>query len=180
MDALINPACASSRVFNDQEILNRMMIPMLNEVVRCLEEKTVASPAEADMALVYGLGFPPFRGGALRYLDMLGNSNMVDQAKRYQALGPRCCCCIRRISMSAGIPRPNLSTKRRGKAPEGRNMENVVIINAVRTPMGRSKGGAFRQVRAEDLSAHLMRELLSRHPALAAASLDDVVWGCVQ
>ncbi|OQP34853.1 acetyl-CoA C-acyltransferase FadA [Pantoea latae] len=59
-------------------------------------------------------------------------------------------------------------------------MENVVIIDALRTPMGRSKGGAFRQVRAEDLSAHLMRELLSRHPALEAASLDDVVWGCVQ
>ncbi|WP_239953171.1 acetyl-CoA C-acyltransferase FadA [Pantoea sp. Z09] len=59
-------------------------------------------------------------------------------------------------------------------------MENVVIIDALRTPMGRSKGGAFRQVRAEDLSAHLMRELLNRHPALAAASLDDVVWGCVQ
>ena len=59
-------------------------------------------------------------------------------------------------------------------------MENVVIIDAVRTPMGRSKGGAFRQVRAEDLSAHLMRELLSRHPALNPATLDDIVWGCVQ
>lgn len=59
-------------------------------------------------------------------------------------------------------------------------MENVVIIDAVRTPMGRSKGGAFRHVRAEDLSAHLMRELLSRHPAVNAATLDDIVWGCVQ
>ncbi|MEG9454527.1 MAG: acetyl-CoA C-acyltransferase, partial [Pantoea piersonii] len=53
-------------------------------------------------------------------------------------------------------------------------MENVVIIDALRTPMGRSKGGAFRQVRAEDLSAHLMRELLNRYPALNPASLDDV------
>lgn len=59
-------------------------------------------------------------------------------------------------------------------------MENVVIIDAVRTPMGRSKGGAFRHVRAEDLSAHVMRELLSRHPAVNAATLDDIVWGCVQ
>ncbi len=59
-------------------------------------------------------------------------------------------------------------------------MENVMIVDAIRTPMGCSKGGAFRHLPAEDLSAHLMRELLSRHPALNAASLDDVVWGCVQ
>ena len=55
-------------------------------------------------------------------------------------------------------------------------MEKVVIVDAVRTPMGRSKGGAFRQVRAEDLSAHLMRELLSRNPGVDPASLDDIIW----
>jgi acetyl-CoA acyltransferase len=59
-------------------------------------------------------------------------------------------------------------------------MENVVIVDAVRTPMGRSKGGAFRQVRAEDLSAHLMRALLVRNPSVDAKSIDDIYWGCVQ
>ena len=59
-------------------------------------------------------------------------------------------------------------------------MEQVVIVDAIRTPMGRSKGGAFRNVRAEDLSAHLMRSLLARNPALEAAALDDIYWGCVQ
>ena len=59
-------------------------------------------------------------------------------------------------------------------------MENVVIVDAVRTPMGRSKGGAFRHVRAEDLSAHLMRALLVRNPALNAKNIDDIYWGCVQ
>ena len=58
-------------------------------------------------------------------------------------------------------------------------MEQVVIVDAIRTPMGRSKGGAFRQVRAEDLSAHLMRSLLARNPTLEAAALDDIYWGCV-
>lgn len=56
-------------------------------------------------------------------------------------------------------------------------MEQVVIVDAIRTPMGRSKGGAFRNVRAEDLSAHLMRSLLARNPALEAAALDDIYWG---
>ncbi|WP_312240876.1 fatty acid oxidation complex subunit alpha FadB [Pantoea sp.] len=87
VDALLQSVCQPKRVFSDEEIINRMMIPLLNEVVRCLEEQIIASPAEADMALVYGLGFPPFRGGALRYLDTLGNGNVVDQAKRYSALG---------------------------------------------------------------------------------------------
>ncbi|MCS3604893.1 acetyl-CoA acyltransferase [Buttiauxella sp. BIGb0471] len=59
-------------------------------------------------------------------------------------------------------------------------MEKVVIVDAIRTPMGRSKGGAFRNLRAEDLSAHLMRGILSRNPALEAAALDDIYWGCVQ
>lgn len=59
-------------------------------------------------------------------------------------------------------------------------MEKVVIVDAVRTPMGRSKGGAYRNVRAEDLSAHLMRSILSRNSALEAAALDDIYWGCVQ
>ncbi len=59
-------------------------------------------------------------------------------------------------------------------------MENVVIVDAVRTPMGRSKGGAFRQVRAEDLSAHLMRAVLQRNTQLDAKEIDDIYWGCVQ
>ena len=59
-------------------------------------------------------------------------------------------------------------------------MEQVVIVDAIRTPMGRSKGGAFRNVRAEDLSAHLMRSLLSRNPSLEASAIDDIYWGCVQ
>ncbi|HBI10484.1 MAG TPA: acetyl-CoA C-acyltransferase, partial [Franconibacter pulveris] len=59
-------------------------------------------------------------------------------------------------------------------------MEKVVIVDAIRTPMGSSKGGAFRPVRAEDLSAHLMRSLLSRNPQLEANALNDIYWGCLQ
>lgn len=57
-------------------------------------------------------------------------------------------------------------------------MQNAVIVDAVRTPMGRSKGGAFRNVRAEDLSAALIRALLERNPALEPKTIDEVIWGC--
>lgn len=59
-------------------------------------------------------------------------------------------------------------------------MKEVVIVDAVRTPMGRSKGGMFRNVRAEHLSAEIIRALLNRNPALDPAEVEDVIWGCVQ
>ncbi|EGR0229586.1 acetyl-CoA C-acyltransferase FadA [Vibrio vulnificus] len=59
-------------------------------------------------------------------------------------------------------------------------MKNVVIVDAIRTPMGRSKNGVFRHVRADDLSAHLMKSMIERQPNLDATLIDDVIWGCVQ
>ncbi len=56
---------------------------------------------------------------------------------------------------------------------------DAVIVDAVRTPMGRSKNGGFRNVRAEQLSANLIDALLVRNPALSGAEVEDVVWGCV-
>ena len=58
-------------------------------------------------------------------------------------------------------------------------MKDAVIVDAVRTPMGRSKGGVFRNVRADDLSAHLLKALLKRNEALKPGDVEDVVWGCV-
>ncbi len=88
VDGLLADVSQPKRDFTDDEIIARMMIPMINEVVRCLEEGIIASPAEADMALVYGLGFPPFHGGAFRWLDTLGSARYLDMAQQYQHLGP--------------------------------------------------------------------------------------------
>ena len=57
---------------------------------------------------------------------------------------------------------------------------DAVIVDAVRTPMGRSRQGMFRFVRAENLSAHLIRALQQRQPAWQVESTDDVIWGCVK
>ena len=60
---ILADVCQAPQEFDEETIIQRVMIPMINEVVLCLEEGIIASPQEADMALVYGLGFPPFRGG---------------------------------------------------------------------------------------------------------------------
>ncbi|GAB2588255.1 MULTISPECIES: acetyl-CoA C-acyltransferase FadA [Nitrincola] len=56
---------------------------------------------------------------------------------------------------------------------------DAVIVDAVRTPMGRSRGGSFRNVRAESLSAAVMQGILARNPGLNPADIDDIIWGCV-
>ena len=84
---LIKDVVAARKDFAPEEIVARCMVPMVNEVARCLEEKIVASPQEADMALIYGIGFPPFRGGACRYVDQTGAANFVALADKYAALG---------------------------------------------------------------------------------------------
>ncbi len=56
---------------------------------------------------------------------------------------------------------------------------DALIVDYLRTPMGRSKGGIFRHRRADDLSAALIDGLLARQPALDPAAFDDLIWGCV-
>ncbi|MBD2859679.1 acetyl-CoA C-acyltransferase FadA [Spongiibacter sp. KMU-158] len=56
---------------------------------------------------------------------------------------------------------------------------DVVIVDCARTPMGRSKNGVYRNVRAENLSAALVNGLLARNPGIDPASFEDVIWGCV-
>ena len=85
---LIKPHQAEASEFSSEEIIARLMIPMANEAIRCLEEGIVASAAEADMALIYGLGFPPFRGGIFRYIETMGLANFVELADKYAHLGP--------------------------------------------------------------------------------------------
>ena len=53
-------------------------------------------------------------------------------------------------------------------------MKEVVIVDCIRTPMGRSKAGVFRNVRAETLSAHLMEQILKRNPALDPKDIEDL------
>lgn len=73
--------------FDEQEIIDRLMVAFCTETVRCLEDNIVASAGEADMAMLMGLGFPPFRGGACRYIDQVGVKEFVALCDKYAHLG---------------------------------------------------------------------------------------------
>lgn len=88
VDELLAGVLGTAADIADEEIIARMMIPLCIETARCLEEGIVDSAAEADMGLVYGIGFPPFRGGALHYLDQMGLATFCELAQNYSHLGP--------------------------------------------------------------------------------------------
>ncbi|WP_435931758.1 fatty acid oxidation complex subunit alpha FadB [Moraxella bovoculi] len=73
--------------FDEQEIIDRLMVAFCTETVRCLEDSIVASAGEADMAMLMGLGFPPFRGGPCRYIDQVGVKEFVALCDKYAHLG---------------------------------------------------------------------------------------------
>ncbi|NIB38723.1 fatty acid oxidation complex subunit alpha FadB [Pseudomaricurvus alkylphenolicus] len=73
--------------FSDEDIVIRCMLAMAIEMARCMEEGIVGTAAEADMALIYGLGFPRFRGGILRWMDEVGTRTLCQWSERFAPLG---------------------------------------------------------------------------------------------
>ncbi len=71
-----------SREVPAETLQERMVLAMVNEAVMCLEEGVVAQPRDIDVAMVMGTGFPPFRGGLLRYADEIGVPVVADRLSR--------------------------------------------------------------------------------------------------
>ncbi len=77
------------KTMTEAELQDRLFLPMLFEAVRVLEEGIVREAADVDMGLILGIGFPPFRGGILRWCDREGAAKIVARAKAFEALGKR-------------------------------------------------------------------------------------------
>ncbi len=84
------PGGGARKAIPAAEIQERVVLQMVNEAILCLGEGILRSPRDGDVGAVFGLGFPPFRGGPFRHADALGSGALLDAMKRLQEKhGPR-------------------------------------------------------------------------------------------
>lgn len=74
------------RELSEADMIDRVILSMINEASRCLQEKVVKKAEYLDMALIMGIGFPPFRGGLLKYADKIGINTVVDRLRHFEKL----------------------------------------------------------------------------------------------
>jgi len=77
------------RKFTRDELTNRLFLPMLLEATRMLAEKIVRDVRDVDLGLIFGLGFPPFKGGLLYWADTIGAKKLLELIKPLEPLGAR-------------------------------------------------------------------------------------------
>ncbi|HET9794945.1 MAG TPA: 3-hydroxyacyl-CoA dehydrogenase NAD-binding domain-containing protein [Thermoanaerobaculia bacterium] len=88
--ALVGARPASKPALPPEVIEARLLMPMINEAAFCLEDRIVESAEKLDLAMIFGTGFPPFRGGLLQYADDLGADRIVNRLSDLaERLGPR-------------------------------------------------------------------------------------------
>lgn len=105
IEALLDETRDGTQDFDEQTIIERMMIPMIIETARCVEEGIVGTVNEADMGLILGIGFPRFRGGALKYAESIGLDNLVAVCdEKYAGLGKlyQPTPCMRELAATGG------------------------------------------------------------------------------
>ncbi|MGH9365806.1 MAG: 3-hydroxyacyl-CoA dehydrogenase family protein, partial [Thermoanaerobaculia bacterium] len=77
--ALLRVARPAASPVSRSVIEARCVLPMINEAAFCLEDRIVRDAAKLDLAMIFGTGFPPFRGGLLRYADSLGAGHVLQR-----------------------------------------------------------------------------------------------------
>lgn len=77
------------RQFTNDEIVDRLFLPMLLEATRILEDGLVRDVRDVDLALIFGIGFPPFKGGLFFWADTIGAPQIIERLQPYRVLGER-------------------------------------------------------------------------------------------
>ena len=87
---------------SDREIRDRLVLGMVDEAARCLDEGVIRTAGDVDIGMIFGTGFPAFRGGLLYYADTVGNRSVVETLTRFsETLSPRFAPCERLKEMAS-------------------------------------------------------------------------------
>jgi 3-hydroxyacyl-CoA dehydrogenase/enoyl-CoA hydratase/3-hydroxybutyryl-CoA epimerase len=84
----MTPVQGARRSVTAEEIQERTVLPMLNEAVRCLADGILRVPRDGDVGAVFGIGFPPYRGGPFRAIDTMGAAALVQRLEQLEARFP--------------------------------------------------------------------------------------------
>ena len=86
---IINKYIKKEKPLSKEEMLDRLILPMIVEATKILEDGIVTCVRDIDMSMILGSGFPPFRGGLLRYADSVGINNIINKCNQFIHLGER-------------------------------------------------------------------------------------------
>ena len=89
LSAFLEPYIRDHKEFTPEELTDRMFLPMLLEATRVLAEKIARDARDVDLGLIFGLGFPPFKGGLLFWADTMGADKIIEMLKPLEYLGER-------------------------------------------------------------------------------------------
>ena len=89
LKAILEPMLRGKQKLSEEQITARLFLPMLLEATRLLEDKIVRDVRDVDLGLIFGLGFPPFKGGLLFWADTLGAAKILEMLKPLESLGQR-------------------------------------------------------------------------------------------
>ncbi len=89
LDQFLAPHVKGPKKFKKSELQDRMFLPMLNEATRLLEDDIVRNPRDIDLGMIFGTGFPPFKGGLMHWADAVGAAKIVEKLEPFVPLGKR-------------------------------------------------------------------------------------------
>ena len=186
--------------FTSEQLTARLFLPMLLEATRELADGIARDPRDIDLALIHGLGFPPFKGGLLFWAKTLGIERILEMLEPLEPLGAAHAADadavgngqIRPAVLSTGtieLKGTKLEFTLQRVAEPGTlkrelqqdAMNRAVVIDCLRTPIGRahSQRGVFRNVRSDDLAVAVVEALVKR-TGIDPGQIEDVVLGNTQ